>query len=73
MGRGAAAVVLAAFALAGCGGGEGSFQAASVPERLPETATSIPTLLPVKAEHHGMMMPSSCPLAGQSVAQLTPR
>ena len=72
MGRGAAAVVLAAFAV-GCGGGEGTYEAASVPERLPETATSIPTLLPVRAEHHGMMMPSSCPLAGQSVAQLTPR
>ena len=70
MRRGAAAVVLLVVALSGCGSGEGTYQAASVHDRLPETVTSVPTALPVRDEHHGMMMPANCPKAGQAIIAL---
>jgi ABC-type glycerol-3-phosphate transport system substrate-binding protein len=70
MRRGAAAVVLCAAVLAGCGAERPSQQAASVDDGLPETVTSIPTALPVRDEHHGMMMPANCPKAGQAIIEL---
>ena len=62
--------MLATFALVGCGSQTVSFQAASVHDRLPETGTSVPTALPVRDEHHGMMMPANCPRAGQALIEL---